>query len=147
MPYLGIKTAIQKCTKTTSKMTSQEERHDPATRAMVENELKKVKKHFIGDHSECEFNGEHCNSLPVFREYPGKFSQSQVDALVNAIFDKKYTSKKFIDQILDAGCTSINEAFHSMLVNRRLVVKGKYDYFTFYLNDVFKITYFTNYRI
>ena len=125
MTYLGIKTAIQKCTKKTSKMTSQEERNDPATRAMVVDELNKVKQHFTGDHSQCEFEGDHCNSLPVFREYPGKFSQAQVDNLVNAIFDKKYTSEKFVDQILNAGCTSLNEAFHSMLVNRRLVVKGK----------------------
>ena len=125
MTYLGIKTAIQKCTKKTSKMTSKEERDDPATRIMVVEELNKVKQHFTGDHSQCEFDGDHCNSLPVFREYPGKFSQAQVDALVKAIFDKKYTSEKFIDQIIDAGCTSLNEAFHSMLVNRRLVVKGK----------------------
>ena len=125
LTYLGIKTAIQKCTKKTSKMTSKEERSDPATRTMVVEELNKVKQHFTGDHSQCEFEGDHCNSLPVFREYPGKFSQAQVDALVTAIFDKKYTSEKFIDQIIDAGCTSLNEAFHSMLVNRRLVVKGK----------------------
>ena len=105
-------------------MTSKEERDDPATRIMVVEELNKVKQHFTGDHSQCEFDGDHCNSLPVFREYPGKFSQAQVDALVKAIFDKKYTSEKFIDQIIDAGCTSLNEAFHSMLVNRRLVVKG-----------------------
>lgn len=125
MKYLGIKTAIQKCTKKTSKMTK-EERHDPETRLWIVNEMEKVKQHFIGNHSQCEFDGDHCNSVPVIRAYPGKFSQSQVNALVKAIFDKKYTSDKFIDQMVDAGCTSLNEAFHALLVNRRLVVKGLY---------------------
>ena len=106
-------------------MTSREERNHPDTKAWIADEMNKVKLHFTGDHSQCEYDGEHCNSIPVIRAYPGKFSQKQADALVAAIFDKKYTSEKFLDQIANAGCTSINEAFHSMLVNRRLIVKGK----------------------
>lgn len=109
-------------------MTSREERNHPDTKAWIANEMNKVKLHFTGDHSQCEFNGEHCSSIPVIRAYPGKFSQTQADALVTAIFDKKYTSEKFLDQIANAGCTSINEAFHSMLVNRRLIVKGRIDF-------------------
>ena len=116
-------------------MTSREERHHPDTKTYVQNEMNKVKQHFTGDHSQCEFDGDHCNSVPVIREYPGKFSSDQVDALVKAIFDKKYASEKLVDQIVDAGCTSLNEAFHSMLVNRRLVVKGKCR--ILYLIDVF----------
>ena len=110
----------------TSKMDSLDDRLKMIPE--IEKQITIVKKHATGDHDECEFDGEHCSNTPILRVYPGKFSEDQLVKLIESIFEKRYTSASFLDQVARAGCTSLNEAFHSLLVSRRLVVKGKYPF-------------------
>ena len=121
----AIQVAVKKCCKITTKMSSSEERKQPEVRKYVEKELEIVKKHTTGDHSKCTSNGENCSGSTILRVYPGKFSETKLQKLVESLFDQTYMKSSFIDEIIMAGCTSKNEAFHSLLVNRRLIVKGE----------------------
>ena len=121
----AIQVAVKKCCKITTKVPSSEERNDPKLKKWVEKQIEIVKKHALGDHSECESNGENCSDTTILRIYPGKFNENQLKRLTEALFDHKYLKPSFIDEVVMAGCTSKNEAFHSLLVNRRLIVKGE----------------------
>ena len=121
----AIQVAIKKCCKITTKITSSEERHDPELKKFVEKQMEIVKKHVTGDHSECESNGKNCSPTTILRIYPGKFSDTKLQKLIAALFDQKYQKPSFIEEVLMAGCTSKNESFHALLVNRRLIVKGE----------------------
>ena len=57
--------------------------------------------------------------------YGDQFDKKALQNLVTAIFDEYLLSEKFVEAIFDAGTTSMNEFFHSMLVHRRLVVKAE----------------------
>ena len=120
----AIQGAVKKCCKITSKMSSSEERKRPEVRKYIEKELEMVKRHTTGDHSKCASNGENCSGTTILRVYP-KYSETKLKKLIEALFDKTYMKPSFIDDIVMAGCTSKNEAFHSLLVNRRLIVKGE----------------------
>ena len=121
----AIQVAVKKCCKVTTKMTSSEERKQPEVKKAVEKEMEIVKRHTTGDHSQCASNGENCSATTILRVYPGKFSETKLKKLVEDLFDHKYMKPSFIDEVVMAGCTSKNEAFHSLLVNRRLIVKGE----------------------
>ena len=121
----AIQVAVKKCCKITTKVTSSEERKDPKLRKWVEKQMEIVKKHSTGDHSKCESNGQNCSATTILRVYPGKFSEKKLKKLVEALFDQKYLKPSFIDEVVMAGCTSKNESFHALLVNRRLIVKGE----------------------
>ena len=45
--------------------------------------------------------------------------------MITAVFDDFLMSDDFVQTIFDAGCSSMNEYHHALLVNRRLVVKGE----------------------
>ena len=121
----AIQVAVKKCCKITSKLTSSEERNDPKMKEFVSKQIEIVKKHATGDHSECESKGANCSSTTILRIYPGKFSEKDLKKLVESLFDQKYLKPSFIDEVVMAGCTSKNESFHALLVNRRIIVKGE----------------------
>lgn len=121
----AIQAAVKKCCKKTTKIPSSEERNDPKVKQWVEKEMQIVKQHVTGDHSECELGGQNCSATTILRVYPGKYSDTKLKKLVESLFDHKYLKSTFIHEVVMAGCTSKNESFHALLVNRRLIVKGE----------------------
>ena len=86
--------------------------------------LKLLKMHCAGIHVKCK-NKSKCGREPILKRYEGKFDRKQMQNLLTAVFDNFLMADDMVQAIFDAGCSSQNEYHHSLLVNRRLVVKGE----------------------
>ena len=93
-------------------------------KAEIKQKMLAFKAHSAGFHYHCEHKDK-CKKEPTIKYYPNKFSRKQVHQLLTGLFDNYLCSEDFIDAIYNCGVTSPNEFFHSILTNRRLVVKGE----------------------
>ena len=112
------------CASATTKILCKQRREKGISREQIEQKLRVLKLHVAGFHVKCE-NRSNCQKEPIIKSYPNKYSKKQVHKLLTAIFDKYLCSEDFVDAIYNCGVTSPNEYFHSILTNRRLIVKGE----------------------
>ena len=80
--------------------------------------------HCLGIHAWCTEKGKRCGREKILKIYKGKFELPKLQLLITEMFDKYLCHEKFIDSIYNLGSTSMVEWFHSLLTNRRLVVKN-----------------------
>ena len=90
----------------------------------IRKEMKALKMHCLGIHTWCNEKGRNCGKEKILKIYKGKFELPKLQKLITEMFDKFLCSESFIDKIHNSGSTSMVEWFHSLLVNRRLVVKN-----------------------
>ena len=79
-----------------------------------------MKLHCLGNHTQCEENGENCGEEPVLRTYGDKFTQKQLDDLLVDIFDNYLQSEVTTTKLANFGNTSNLESYHSIFTNRHL---------------------------
>ena len=79
-----------------------------------------MKLHCLGNHDKCEEDGENCGEEPVFRTYGDKFTQTQLDALIEDIFENYLQSEEITTKLENFGNTSNLESYHSIYTNRDL---------------------------
>ena len=90
----------------------------------VINEVNILRNHCLGIHDKCYEDGENCSQTPVLKSYGDKFTESQLDGLVESIFDHWLLSTETLTKLENAGSTSNLESFHSIFTNRRLWTKS-----------------------
>ena len=91
--------------------------------AEIKKELNVLKMHCMGFHGQCVESGKFCNET-LLHTYSNKFSATKLKAIEKELFDDYLTNEKMAQAVFEAGCTSQNEFFHSLLTNRRLIVKN-----------------------
>ena len=79
-----------------------------------------MKMHCLGNHEQCEEDGENCSEEPVFRTYGEAFTQKQLDDLVDDIFDNYLQSEDTTAKLANFGNTSNLESYHSIFTNKDL---------------------------
>ena len=87
------------------------------------DEVNILRNHCLGFHDKCYDDGENCSQVPVLQSYGEKFDESQLDKLVESIFDNWLLSTETLSKLERAGSTSNLESFHSIFTNRNLWTK------------------------
>ena len=91
--------------------------------AEIKQELKVLPMHCSGFHKNCAESGKFCHEK-ILHTYNGKYSAEKLKKLRKELFDDYLSNDAMAQNIFDSGCTSQNEFFHSLLTNRRLIVKN-----------------------
>ena len=79
-----------------------------------------MKMHCYGNHEKCVEDGDRCREEPVFRTYGDKFTEAQLNALVEDIFNNYIQSEDISNKLANFGNTSNLESYHSIFTNRDL---------------------------
>lgn len=117
---------IKDCTSTV-KILIRKRKQEFISKNVIERRLKTLKLHVTGFHSTCEFP-DLCLPETIIKRYGEKFNGPQVSQVLTELFDKWLCHDDMVENIYNAGMTSMNEAFHSILTNKRLAVKNDYQH-------------------
>ena len=100
----------------------------------IKRQLVILKQHCVGWHRDCRALA--CQKEPILKSYGDKFDKKSLSKLITEVFENFILSDNYVQSIFDCGCTSQNEFLHSILVNRRLVVKSENIHISSYNYDL-----------
>ena len=88
----------------------------------AKDKLEKTRKHAYGDHSKCDVN---CPRIAPILQPHGNLTEEKIKTQIDELMEKRF-GDEFIRKILNCGSSSYNEYLHSIIVNRKLFIKGDY---------------------